>query len=294
VYATAMAERSYSPCYEVDDVPRTFVLPAGNTWTAKNSGGYSYQSYTLRNALAQSLNTVAAYLMQQMKPEMVIDYARQFGITSKLEATPALALGGGGDVSVFDLTGAYGVFANQGRWIEPMFITEIKDKTGKTLYRHVPPQKEVLSEEKAYVMTYMLRGSTETPRGTARGLSKYTFFPGTEVAAKTGTTQNYSDGWFMGYTKDLVTGVWVGADQRSIHFRDGNLGQGARMAMPAFGHFLERVYADPSLEYTRGPFPKPLGELEMELDCSKYHQGGGKRDSTHYVMPTNPLSGQFD
>jgi penicillin-binding protein 1A len=290
VYATAVAERKFSPCFMVDDVPRTFTLSGGRTWTAKNFGGYSYRSYPLRTALALSLNTAAAYLMQEMRPEIVIDYARQFGISTPLEAVPSLALGGGGDVSVFDLTGAYAAIANKGRWIEPVFITEIKDKAGKTLYRHIPKQREVLSEEDAYIMTYMMRGATEVQGGTANGLWKYNFRQGNQIACKTGTTQNYSDGWFMGFTKDLVAGVWVGADKRSIHFRDGSYGQGSRMAMPAFAMFMEKVYADSTLGYTKGEFPKPQGELGIELDCSKYHQARPANDSATYVMPTgNPL-----
>jgi len=291
VYATAVAERKFSPCFMIDDVPRTFTLSGGRTWTAKNFGGYSYRSYPLRTALALSLNTAAAYLMQEMRPDMVVDYARRFGITTPLEAVPSLALGGGGDVSVFDLTGAYATFANKGRWIEPVFITEIKDKSGKTLYRHIPKQKEVLSEEDAYIMTYMMRGASEIAGGTAAGLWKYEFRKGNQIACKTGTTQNYSDGWFMGFTKDLVAGVWVGADKRSIHFRDGSFGQGSRMAMPAFAVFMEKVYADSSLGYTKGEFIKPAGELSVELDCSKYQQSRPTRDSATYVMPTagNPL-----
>lgn len=294
VYVTAIAERAFTPCDPVEDVPLTINLPEGGTWTAKNFSGYSYRTYTLRHALAQSINTAAAYLINEVKPATVIRYARQMGITTPLDPVPSLALGAGGDVSVFELTGAYSTFANKGTWIEPTYILEIRDKGGKLLYKHIPQRKEVLSEENAYMMTYMLRGATELSGGTGLGLYRYKFRQGNQVACKTGTTQNYSDGWFMGMTKDLVAGVWVGGEERSIHFRTGDFGQGSRMAMPAFGLFMDKVYADARLGYTKGEFPKPANPLSVELDCSKYQVRRTRPDSTDYIMPTgNPLKNNF-
>ncbi|WP_448519239.1 penicillin-binding protein 1A [Rhodoflexus sp.] len=290
VYATAITEQGYSPCTEVVDAPQTFVLESGQTWTAKNFGAYTGNTYTLRQALAQSINTTAAFLMRRVKPSEVIKYARLLGITTPLEEVPSLSLGAGGDVSVFDLTGAYATFVNKGTWIEPTYITHITDKNGKVLHRFIPKKREVFSEENAYIMTYMLRGATEERNGTGLGLYRYKFRQGTQIACKTGTTQNYSDGWFVGMTKDLVTGVWVGGDERSIHFRTGDFGQGSRMAMPVFGLYMDKVFADPRLEpyNTKGEFPKPAN-LNVELDCSKARLN--RLDSASYVLPSgNPLN----
>ncbi|MCS6968479.1 MAG: transglycosylase domain-containing protein [Cytophagales bacterium] len=289
IYAVAIAEHGYSPCTEVVDAPQTFVLESGQTWTAKNFGAYTGNTYTLRQALAQSINTTAAFLMRRVRPSEVIRYARQMGITTPLDEVPSLALGAGGDVSVFDLTGAYATFVNKGVWIQPTYITHITDKNGKVLQRFVPQKREVFDEEKAYTMVYMLRGAAEERNGTGLGLYRYKFRQGTQVACKTGTTQNYSDGWFIGMTKDLVTGIWVGGDERSIHFRTGDYGQGSRMAMPIFGIYMDKIFADPQLApyNTKGEFPKPEN-FSVELDCSKAHQR--ILDSVSYLLPTsNPL-----
>jgi penicillin-binding protein 1A len=291
VYATSIEEQGYSPCERVTDIPRTFVLPTGGTWTAKNSsGGYSGQSYTLRGALAQSVNTVAAYLMEKLKdPKIVVDYAHRLGITTPLDPVPALCLGSS-EVSVFDLVGAYATFANKGTWIEPNFILKIADKNGKVIFQKIPQKKEVISEQTAYIMTYLMRGSNEDG-GTAWELNRYQFKKGNQIAAKTGTTSNYSDGWFVGMSKDLAVGVWTGGDDRSIHFRTIDLGAGAHMSLPTFARFLEQVYANQELMkqlgYGKGEFPKPE-QFHIELDCSKY--GISNRDSSEYFMPTgNPL-----
>jgi len=289
VYAAAIDLQGYSPCTEVVDAPQTFILPTGETWTAKNFGAYTGNTYTLRQALAQSINTTAAFLMRRVQPQDVIAYAKKMGITTPLDPVPSLALGAGGDVSVYDLTGAYATFVNKGTWIQPTYITHITDKNGKVLYRFIPKKHEVFDEEKAYVMTYMLRGATEERNGTGLGLYRYKFRQGTQVACKTGTTQNYSDGWFIGMTKDLVTGIWVGGDERSIHFRTGDYGQGSRMAMPAFGLYMDKVFADPRLVpyNTKGEFPKPE-KMTVELDCSKAK--ALRLDSASYVLPSgNPL-----
>lgn len=284
VYAAAINEKGFHPCFSVVDVPIAFDLPTGKTWTPKNSGAYSGRTLTLRQAMAQSVNTVAAYLMKEMNPATVIQYARKMGITSPLDSVPALCLGVS-DVSVYDLVGAYGTFVNRGVWVEPIFITHIEDKHGKVIYRQVPKNKEVLSEEVAYIMTYMLRGTLEEKNGTAMGLWRNKFKQGNEVGGKTGTTSNYSDAWFMGITKSLVTGVWVGAEDRSVHFRSIAYGQGARQAMPIFAKYAEKVYANDSLGYTKGLFPKPSTGLSVELDCSKYQFNSSPADSSKMYLP---------
>ena len=224
---------------------------------------------TIRQAMAQSMNSVTAFVMKRVGPQTVVNYARRMGITSDLQPVPALALGGGGDVSIYDMVGAYSTFANQGTWTEPVFITRIEDKDGNVIYDHPVNTREALSEETAYLMLYMLRGATEEDGGTGRGIPTE-MRQENEIGAKTGTTQNYSDGWFMGVTKDLVSGVWVGGDNRSIHFRTLALGQGARMAMPIWVKYMQAVYDDERLDYEKGAFRRPTRGISIEIDCEKY------------------------
>ncbi|MFP4090667.1 MAG: penicillin-binding protein 1A [Cyclobacteriaceae bacterium] len=272
VYAAAI-DNGYSPCYEVVDAPVTFnVINDGeeDTWTPKNAEGeYSGEQMTIRQAMAQSKNSITAFIMKRLGPSTVVDYARRLGITSNIEAVPSLALGGGGDVSVYEMVGAYSTFANHGTWTEPVFITRIEDKDGNMLYEHPVNTREALSEETAYLMLYMLRGTTEESGGTGRGIPRE-LREGNEIGAKTGTTSNYSDGWFMGVTKDLVSGAWVGGDNRSVHFSTLALGQGARMAMPLWVEYMKRVYNDERLDYEKGPFERPAGGINIEIDCGKY------------------------
>ena len=272
VYAAAI-DNGYSPCYEVVDAPVTFtVMTDGEetTYTPKNAtGGYSGERMTIRRAMAQSMNSVTAFVMKRLGPQTVVNYARRMGITSDIQPVPALALGGGGDVSIYDMVGAYSTFANQGTWTEPVFITRIEDKDGNVIYDHPVNTREALSEETAYLMLYMLRGATEEDGGTGRGIPAE-LRQENEIGAKTGTTQNYSDGWFMGVTKDLVSGVWVGGDNRSIHFRTLALGQGARMAMPIWVKYMKAVYDDERLDYEKGAFRRPARGISIEIDCEKY------------------------
>jgi penicillin-binding protein 1A len=287
VYAAAISEKGFDPCRRVIDAPITFNDPNYGSWTAKNSSGYSGETLTLRQALARSVNTVAAYLMREVGPQKVVEYAQKMGITTPLDQVPALCLGPS-DVTVYDLTGAYSTFANRGNWIEPYFIKKITDKNGRVLYDSPKKIKEVFSPVTAYVMIHMLKGSTEERNGTALGLYRYDFRKNCEIAAKTGTTSNHSDGWFMGGTRDLMVGIWTGADERSIRFRDMNLGQGARMAMPIFGYFMDALYKDAALlqkrGYKGGRFDVPAETADnFELDCSK---ANGKDDNV-YTQPTD-------
>jgi penicillin-binding protein 1A len=267
VYVTAV-DKGFSTCEPVVDEPVTFG-PAdgvyGGNYTPKNSSGtYSYQSLTLRKALGQSINSVSAKLIKEFKPSAVIEYAHNLGIKSELPDRPSLCLGVG-EVTLLELLSGYAVFANEGKYSEPLVITRIEDKDGALIKEYLPDQKEVLSKETAYKMVHLMRGATSSG-GTAMGLSKYGILDGNEVAAKTGTTSNYSDGWFMGMTQDLIGGVWVGCDDRAIHFRTIELGQGARVAMPAWGMFMQKVYADPNIEYKKGRFKVPEG-IRVVGDC---------------------------
>ncbi len=272
VYATAI-ENGYYPCYEVMDERRTYET-GGNppTWSPENSNmEFTGEKMTIRKGMAQSKNSVTAKIMSLVGPENVVTKARSLGIESDLAPVLSLALGVS-DVSVYELVGAYSAFANNGIWTKPFYITRIEDKNGEILQQYVPQQKQALSPEDAYLMLHMLKGTLEEEGGTARKLDyQYNLLKnGNEIGAKTGTTQNYSDGWFMGVTKDLVAGVWVGGDDRAIHFPSIRYGQGAYMALPIWANFMSNIYDDDSLGYSMQPFKKPRNPLSVTLDCGQY------------------------
>ncbi len=280
VYVSALDRNFLTPCDHVVDRPVTFTLADGvpGGWTPKNANGrYSYASLSLRQAIGKSVNSVSAYLMKQVKPTTVVDYAHKLGITSELDAKPSLCLGIS-DVSVYEMVGAYCTFANKGHRTEPMTILRIEDRFGNLLQEFFPKANQELSENMAYTMLYLMRGAVEDPGGTAGRLHSYGVTSGNEIAAKTGTTSNYSDGWFMGMTSNLVTGIWVGGEDRSTHFRTMAYGQGGRIALPAWGLYMQKVYADPTLvQYRKSTFEKPVN---FRLDC-----GGVYTDSTNTYVP---------
>ena len=290
VYATGM-ENGYTPCDEFQDVPTTFQFFDGKenqTWTPKNSEGvYTGKTMTLRQAMARSVNSITANMIKIVGPEKVVKTAQKLGIKSPLEPVPALCLGSS-DVTIFELVNAYSTFVNNGSWIEPIFITRIEDKYGNVLQEFVPETKEAMNEESAYMMVHMLKGGTEEKDGTALGLYRYKIFGGNEVGGKTGTTSNYSDGWFVGITHNLVAGAWVGGDDRSIHFRTYALGQGSRLALPIVGKFFEKVYADTTTGIKKGYFNRPHS-FDIELNCQRYKtRGKHTSDSSSgkiYVAP---------
>ncbi|MFD2246914.1 penicillin-binding protein 1A [Pontibacter ruber] len=267
---TAAIENGYYPCYEVIDSKVCITLPDGNTWCPNNSDNkFSGKKYTLRNALAESVNSVSAFLVNKLGAETLVATAKRMGITTPLEPNPSLALGVS-DVTLFDMVGAYGTFVNSGTWTQPTFITRIEDKHGNILADFTPTKVEALSEETAYMMVHMLKAAAE-PGGTAYYGLRHRNGLKNEIGAKTGTTQNYSDAWFMGITPNLVCGTWVGGDDRSIHFRTIALGQGNKLAMPIYGYFMKKVYGDKTLDVSKEPFPKPSTPLSVELDCAKYN-----------------------
>ena len=286
VYAAAI-DNGYSPCYQIQDVPVTFEVPGDPpTWTPSNSDGkFSGDVMTIRQALARSLNSGTAFVMSKIGPQTVVDYAKRLGVESPLAAVPSLCLGTS-DVSIYELIGAYSTFVNEGFYTKPFYIERIEDKNGKILKQFVPKTGEALSSETAYAMLHMLKGATEISGGTALGLDME-LRQDNEIGAKTGTTQNYSDGWFVGVTKDLVAGTWVGGDDRSIHFRNIALGQGARMAMPIWEKFMTKVYADDELAISKGPFKRP-SNLSIELDCDQYMmQQNNVTDTTEQIQKLN-------
>jgi len=270
VYTAAIAN-GYSPCYEVVDAPVTFNLPGQDppTWTPPNSTGrYTGERMTIREAMARSVNSITGFVMKSIGAQNVVNYGKRLGISTPLDPVPSLCLGTS-DVSLYDMLGAYSTFVNEGVYTEPYFITRIEDKTGKVLHEFPPRTREAINDETAYLMIHMLKGATEVSRGTAQGLSM-DIRDGNEIGAKTGTTNNASDGWFIGVTENLVAGAWVGGDDRSIHFSSWYNGQGARTAMPIWDNFMRSVYQDEELGIEKGPFKQPKRQLSIEIDCDKY------------------------
>lgn len=283
VYATAIDQLHLSPCDTFPNTPITIeALKFGNPlpWTAKNSDGKYGGFQTLKYALANSTNTVTARLMDKVGPEPVVDMARSLGIESDIPPVPAIALGTP-DLSVYEMVAAYATFANKGVYTKPVMITRIEDKNGTILYQFSPETKDVLSEEVAFVTTKLLEGVTDggsgtrlrTTWGTTNPVYKevmtgYPYALTNPIAGKTGTTQNQSDGWFMGMVPNLVTGVWVGADDRATHFKTLTYGQGATMALPIWGMYMKSCYEDKTLDVSTEAFERPEN-LSIRVDCGK-------------------------
>ncbi|MEI6695139.1 MAG: transglycosylase domain-containing protein [Bacteroidota bacterium] len=269
VYTLAMQEGEFSPCTEVPNLPVTFDMGNGESWTPQNADDKREgEMITLKWALANSVNNVSAYLMKRFSPAAVINMARKMGITSPIDAVPAVCLGTP-DLSVYEMTGAMSTFANKGVFIEPIFITRIEDKNGNVIENFIPKQKEAMNEVTAYLMIELMKGVVES--GTGARL-RYKFGLDAPIAGKTGTTQNNSDGWFMGITPSLATGVWVGGEVRSIHFRSITLGQGANMALPIWALYMKKVWADKTLNIPKNNFEKPALDISDRIDCQKFKQ----------------------
>lgn len=247
-------------------------MPAGQPqYCPENASGeekYNGKIITLQQALALSINYVSAYLIKQFGPQAVADLAHRMGVVSKIDPTPSICLGTP-EISVFEMVGAEATFANKGTWIQPTFITRIEDKNGKVLADFSPKTEEVMNEEKAYVMLQLMKGCVQI--GTGIRL-RYRYKLMNPIAGKTGTTQHNSDGWFMGITPDLVSGCWVGAEDRSVHFDHGDQGQGAQMALPIWAKYMQKIYADKTLKISQGDFEKPAKKIDIEMDCSKYNK----------------------
>ena len=268
VYALAIQE-GYSPCYQIPNVRTCITTEDGKEWCPDNSAGeekFEGKPQTLKLALAMSINYISAALMKKFGPLAVVNLARRMGISAPLDPVPALCLGVA-DISVYEMIGANSTFANQGTYVEPVFVTRIEDQNGKVLEEFVPNTDEVFNEEKAYVMCELMKGVVLY--GTGAEL-RYKYKLTNPIAGKTGTTQNNSDGWFIGLTPELVAGAWVGGEDRSVHFNTMEFGQGARMALPIWGKFFSKVYADKSIGLSKGDFYRPAHMSEIELDCSKY------------------------
>ena len=272
VYTLGM-QSGLTPCDMVPNIPQTFYLATGKTWTPRNSGHTREgEMVSLKWGLANSNNNITAWVMKQLKPQPLVDFIHSMGIKSPMDPVPALCLGVP-DFSLFELTSAYCNFANKGVHIEPMIVTRIEDRYGNVISEFHPRKKETINEETAYMMINMLEAVVNHGTGI-RIRAKYHFT--CEMGGKTGTTQNHSDGWFMGVTPNLVTGIWAGGEDRDIHFDNIRLGQGANMALPSFAIYMEKVYADEELGITpEDTFEKPVN-FNINMNCSDIQDNNDK------------------
>ena len=268
VYTFAMQEGEYSPCYKVPNLPVRFDLPSGDVWIPKNASDYKEgQMVTLRDALANSLNYVSAYLMKRYGPAAIIKLVRKLGMTSDIPEVPAICLGAC-ELTLYEMVGAINAFNNKGVYVKPIFVTKICNNKGNILAQFTTEQNEALDEVSAYKTVRLMEGVVD--HGTAVRLI-YKYKLDMQLAGKTGTTDNNSDGWFMGYTPQLTAGVWVGCEDRAAHFRSMNLGQGANTALPVWAIFVKKCYEDKSLNFNKNQeFAKPEENIDIEFDCSKY------------------------
>ena len=277
LYTVAM-QNGYSPCMEVENIPRTFEV-GDTSWTPKSTGPPEFHGkmVTLAWGLAQSENFISAYLMKQFKPAAVVDIMQKMGVRSFIDPVVSIFLGTS-DIKLEEMVGAYGTFANRGVYTKPMYVTRIEDKNGNVISRFTGKIEEVLTEDQAYLMVHLLQGVVRN--GTARGLRYEPFTLMNQIGGKTGTTQNHANGWFMGITPNLVGGVWTGWEDQSIHFETLREGAGSEMALPIFGLFLKKLYADPQFSVMEtDEFERPAN-FTMELDCDKVkRQVQGKTNS---------------
>ncbi|HVN59227.1 MAG TPA: transglycosylase domain-containing protein [Bacteroidales bacterium] len=269
LYTLAM-QNGYSPCYEVENIPRTFEVRMNGkdtTYTPRSSGPKAFHGkwVTLKWGLAQSENYISAWLMTQFTPQAVVDLMHRMGIRSYIDPVVSLFLGTS-DITLEEMVGAYGAFANKGVYTTPVYVTRIEDRNGNVISNFTPKVEEVISEDQAYLMLNLLQGVVN--EGTAIGL-RYTYHFTNQIGGKTGTTQNHGNGWFMGVMPNLVAGVWSGWEDQSIHFETLGEGQGARIALPVYALFLQKLFNDPEFSNMESDvFEKPVG-FSMELDCNK-------------------------
>lgn len=309
VYATAIDQLHLSPCDSMPNGP--FCIEEGKygllePWCPKNSSGKYEGMRTLKGALANSVNTVTARLMDKVGPANVRSLAQRLGVEAEIEEVPSIALGTP-DISLYEMLGAYGTFVNKGVYVKPVIVTRIEDKNGTILYEFVPETRDVLSEEVAYTVVNLMEGVTQSGSGRrlrTKGANKWnkmydeimTGYPyefKNPIAGKTGTTQNNSDGWFIGMVPNLISGAWVGGEDRQIRFASTTYGQGASMALPIWGLFMKKCYADDALFVSKEEFPKPDEEdMTIRVDCDKVDPSKG---NTNEDDPEDKLDGiDFD
>jgi len=265
VYGMAI-EAGHSPCEIRKDVSPSFKVP-GRVWSPENSeGGHGTgEELTIRQALARSVNSITAQLLQSVGVNNVVEFAHRVGIDSPIDPVPSLCLGTS-DVTLLEMVGAYSTFVNSGIYTKPFFVTRIEDKNGNIIENFIPETRQAINEQTAFKMVYMLRGGVEERHGTSMGLSM-DVRKDNEIGGKTGTTDNASDGWYVGITHDLVAGAWVGGDERAIHFPSWNFGQGSKTARPIWEKFMLSAYADPETGIEKGRFKRPKSGVDISLDC---------------------------
>jgi len=278
VYATAIEQLGMSPCDSIIDSP--YTIPVGRhhvtaSWTPKNSDNKYRGMVTLKKALANSINTVSAKLMDKVGPEAVVNLTKKLGVNADIPLQPSIALGAV-EVTVEDMVAAYSTFANQGVYIKPQFIDRIEDKNGVVLYEPIPESHDVLNKDIAFAVIKLLEGVTEggsgsrlRTQGGGYGYERVTGYPyafTNPIAGKTGTSQNQSDGWFIGMVPNLVSGVWVGCEDRSARFKSITYGQGATAALPIWGYFMKKCYEDKDLQVSKDEFERPKN-LSIKVDC---------------------------
>jgi penicillin-binding protein 1A len=294
VYAAAIDQLRLSPCYELPDTQ--YCIEAGKhgnmeAWCPGNSNEkYSGEMYTLKRALANSKNTVTAQLIDLVGPKSVVSIVKNLGVARDILEVPSIALGTE-NLNIYEMVGAYGAFANQGVYVKPVMVTRIEDRNGAVLYEYVPETKDVLSKEVSYTMINLMEGVTlggsgirlrTTGANKLKGeydeiITGYPYEFTNPIAGKTGTTQNQSDGWFMGMVPNLVTGVWVGGEDRAIHFKTITYGQGASTALPIWGLYMKKNYENEELGISDGEFLEPE-EISIELDCTKELEEGEEEE----------------
>ncbi len=300
-YLTAL-DNGYSPCDKFTDKPVSIKFTDNgkqDVWSPKNASySFSYQEMSLRWAMGKSVNSITAQLTEKVGWNKVVEYAHKCGIESPLKSVPSVSLGTN-DVSVYEMVRAYSTFLNKGEKINPLLVTKITDQSGNVLQEFELKTEKVISEELAWLMLYMFRGGMEEPGGTSQALWEYNglWKKGNQIGGKTGTSSGFVDGWYMGITKDLITGIWVGADDRSVHFTTSESGEGSHTALPIFGRFMEKVYADSKSGYTYGPFPKPWVKITkpymcaspiFKADTTAIDSMGFGTDTTSLTMPLTP------
>ncbi|MDH3697109.1 MAG: transglycosylase domain-containing protein [Flavobacteriaceae bacterium] len=293
VYAAAIDQLRYSPCDSLPDLQYCIEAEKhGNPepWCPKNANGrYSGKNFTLKRALANSVNTITARLIDEVGPKPVVSIVKNLGLTSEIPEVPSIALGTP-DFNVYEMVGAYGTFVNEGVYVKPVMVTRIEDRNGTVLYEYVPETRDVLSKDVAYTMLNLMEGVTQGGSGTRLRhswrkndplykeiITGYPYEFTNPIAGKTGTTQNQSDGWFMGMVPNLVTGVWVGGDDRATHFKSIAYGQGASMALPIWALYMQKNYEIEELGVSKGEFTKP-GSLSIRVDCSLIEEDAEKKE----------------